>query len=145
MAQVPQQPVTAYLTVNGGLKAIDLYKRAFGAKLLTHKMAGDGKRVLHAALGISGVMVMLSDEFSEYDTQMKSPTTLGGTSVHLHLDFDKPAKVDAAIRKAERAGCKVVLPAADAFWGMRYGRVQDPFGHAWAFGAALLVRPKTKR
>jgi PhnB protein len=137
MTDVAQSPVTAYLTVNGGLDAIALYQRAFGAALLTHKMADDGKRVLHAALDLFGTMVMLSDEFSEYDADSKAPTSLGATTVTLHVGFDDPAQVDAAIAKAAAAGCTVTTPAMDAFWGMRYGRLKDPFGHAWAFGAPL--------
>ena len=137
MAEVKQSPVTAYLTVKGGLKAIKFYRRAFGAKLYTKKIAEDRKRVMHAALDVFGTMVMLSDEFPEYDQVTKSPRALGGTTFSLHVDFDKSAEVDAAIKKAHAAGCKVTTPAMDAFWGMRYGRVVDPFGHCWAFGAAL--------
>ena len=137
MAEVKQATVTAYLTVKGGLDAIELYRRAFGAELYTHKMADDGKRVVHAALGVFGSMIMLSDEFPEYASEVKAPSSLGGTTITLHVGFDKPAEVDAAIHKASAAGCEVTEPAEDAFWGMRYGRVRDPFGHAWAFGAPL--------
>jgi PhnB protein len=132
-----QSAVTAYLTVDGGLDAIALYERAFGAELLTHKMADDGKRVLHAALDVFGTMIMLSDEFPEYEPGSRAPTSLGATTFTLHVGFDDPAQVDAAIAKASAAGCTVTMPAMDAFWGMRYGRLKDPFGHAWAFGAPL--------
>jgi PhnB protein len=132
-----QSAVTAYLTVDGGLDAIALYERAFGAELLTHKMADDGKRVLHAALDVFGTMIMLSDEFPEYEPGSRAPTSLGATTFTLHVGFDDPAQVDAAIAKASAAGCTVTVPAMDAFWGMRYGRLKDPFGHAWAFGAPL--------
>ena len=141
MAEATQPPVTAYLTVKGGLDAIKLYERAFDAELFAHKMADDGTRVLHAALGVFGTMIMLSDEFPEYASELKAPTSIGTTTFTLHVGFDKPAEVDAAIARAEAAGCKIVTPAMDAPWGMRYGRVCDPFGHAWAFGAPL---PETK-
>jgi PhnB protein len=137
MADVAQSPVTAYLTVKGGRDAIALYERAFGAALLTRKMADDGKRVLHAALDVFGTMIMLSDEFPEYDAGSKAPTSLGATTCTLHVGLDDPAQVDAAMAKAASAGCTVTTPAADAPWGMRYGRLRDPFGHAWAFGAPL--------
>jgi len=142
MAEATQPPVTAYLTVKGGFDAIKLYERAFDAELYTHKIADDGERVLHAALGVFGTMIMLSDEFPEYTSELKAPTSIGTTTFTLHVGFDEPAQVDAAMRKAETAGCKVVTPAMDAFWGMRYGHIRDPFGHAWAFGAPL---PETKR
>jgi PhnB protein len=137
MREPVQSSVTAYLTVKGGLDAIALYERAFGAEPLTHKMADDGQRVLHAALDVFGTMIMLSDEFPEYDADSKAPTSLGATTFTLHVDFDDPGEVDAAIARAAAAGCTVTMPAMDAFWGMRYGRLRDPFGHAWAFGAPL--------
>ena len=137
MHDVAQSSVTAYLTVRGGLDAIALYERAFGAELLTHKIADDGKRVLHAALDVFGTMIMLSDEFPEYEPDSKAPASVGATTFTLHVGFDDPAEVDAAIAKAAAAGCTVTMPAMDAFWGMRYGRLKDPFGHAWAFGAPL--------
>jgi len=140
MGQLAQPPVTAYLTVKGGLKAIELYGRAFGARLLTHKMTEDGGRVLHAALDVFGTMIMLSDEFPEYDPSAKAPATLGATTFTLHVGFDEPAQVDAAMSKAASAGCTVTMPAMDTFWGMRYGRLKATFGHAWAFGAPLATK-----
>jgi PhnB protein len=137
MTDIAQSPVTAYLTVQGGLDAIAFYQRAFGAELLTHKIADDGKRILHAALDVFGTMIMLSDEFPEYEPDSKAPASVGATTFTLHVGFDDPAQVDAAIAKAAAAGCTVTMPAMDAFWGMRYGRLKDPFGHAWAFGAPL--------
>ena len=137
MQDITQSSVTAYLTVNRGLDAIALYQRAFGAELLTHEMADDGRRVVHAALDVFGTMIMLSDEFPEYDRDTRAPAALGGTTFTLHVGFDDPAQVDAAIAKAATAGCTVTTPAMDAPWGMRYGRLKDPFGHAWAFGAPL--------
>jgi len=134
---VEQPPIAAYLAINGALDAIAFYERAFGATLLTHKMADDGRRVLHAALEIFGTMVMLSDEFPEYGSDVKAPPTVGGTTITLHVGFDDPKRVDVAMEKAAKAGCTVTIPAMDAFWGMRYGRLKDPFGHAWAFGAPL--------
>jgi PhnB protein len=142
MGDLTQPPVTAYLTVKGGQDAIALYERAFGARLLDRKMADDGRRVMHAALDIFGTMIMLSDEFPEYDPDSKSPLTLGATTVTLHVGFDDPVDVDAAMSKAAAAGCTVTTPAVDAFWGMRYGRLKDPFGHAWAFGAPSRAKPE---
>src|SRR5262249_36011663 len=113
MTQVAQSPVTAYLTVRGGLEAIALYQRAFGAELLTHKIADDGRRVLHAALDVFGTMIMLSDEFPEYDPDSKAPAAIGATTFTLHVGFDNPFDVDAAMSKAVMAGCTVTIPAMD--------------------------------
>ena len=42
------------------------------------------------------------------------------------------ANVDALFAQAVAAGCKVVMPLDDMFWGDRYGCVVDPFGHNWS-------------
>jgi len=143
MSDVEQPPVVAYLSVKGGQDAIAFYQRAFGATLLNQKMADDGQRVLHAVLDVFGTMVMLSDEFPEYDADSEAPTSIGATTFTLHVGFDDPAQVDAAMAKAAAAGCTVTTPAMDAPWGMRYGRLKDPFGHAWAFGAPLPDKSET--
>ena len=129
--------LVAYLTVDRALDAIELYRRAFGAELYVKYMDNDGKRVTHAALGMFGTMIFLSDEFPEYATEVKAPTNVGATTVALHINCGASGDVDAAIAKAEAVGCTVTMPAHDAFWGMRYGRIVDPFGHSWTFGAPL--------
>src|SRR5437016_5451232 len=123
MPEADQPAVVAYLAVDRGLDAIAFYEKAFGATLLTHKMAEDQKRVLHAALDIFGTVVMLSDEFPEYASDVKAPPAIGATTITLHVGFAEPAAVDAAMSKAIAAGCTVTVPAEDAFWGMRYGRL----------------------
>ena len=55
----------------------------------------------------------------------------------LYQGLDHPREVDAAVDRAARAGATVVMPAADQYWGDRYGQVRDPFGHVWSFGAPL--------
>src|SRR3977135_813607 len=100
MNESAQPPVTAYLTVKGGLDAIALYRRAFGAELLTHKMTDDGRRVQPAALSVFGTMIMLSDEFPEYDSGSKAPTTLGATTFTLHVGWGTPAEEHDATSRA---------------------------------------------
>ena len=82
---------------------------------------------MHAALSINGASVMLTDENLQYGN--KSPSTLKGTPVTLHLLV---ADVDKAFAQAVDAGAKVIMPVADMFWGDRYGIVEDPFGHRWS-------------
>jgi len=133
-----QPNVTAYLTVTPGRDAIALYERAFGAEVLMQVPSDDGTgRIMHATLRVFGGMVMLSDDFPEFGGDVKSPSALGGTAVTMHVGFNTPAEVDSAFDRAAEAGCTVTMPAEDAFWGMRYGRLLDPFGHSWAFGAPL--------
>src|SRR5258708_39442168 len=107
MSEPTQSCITAYLTVKGALDAISLYERPCDAEPLPHKMADDGRRVLHAALDVFGTMIMLSDEFPEYDSGNKAPASLGATTFTLHVGFDDPAQVDTAMSKAASAGCTV--------------------------------------
>jgi PhnB protein len=124
-----------HLIVEGGLDAIAFYEAAFGAEKSAVMMAEDGKRVLHAELEIDGGDFKLSDSFPEMRGPFSPPGTAGATSVSLHLDYKKPKQVDEAIEQAVNAGATLIMPAQDTFWGARYGRVRDPFGHVWAFHA----------
>jgi PhnB protein len=119
--------VTPYLTVNDGARALDFYKRAFGARE-TERMAGPGGKVMHAEFRIGDSLVMLSDEFPGVSTS-KAPTTLGGTTGSLFLYV---RDVDGAFRKAVDAGCTSLMPPTDMFWGDRFGKLRDPFGNEWA-------------
>ena len=119
--------VVPYLSVRGARKAIEFYKAAFGAQLMSMVPMGDDL-VGHADLKIGAARVYLADEMPGWGA-VKSPTALRGTSVNVHLWVED---CDAAFARAVAAGAKVVMPLADQFWGDRYGMVSDPFGHAWA-------------
>ena len=127
--------IVCYLTVNGGDDAIAFYQKAFDASVLMRMVAEDGKRLMHAHLSMLGSDIMLGDEFSEFPGHPVSPKSLGGTTATVTVNLDAPSDVDALIEKAEAAGAVVSMPASDMFWGARYGRVIDPFGHHWAFNA----------
>jgi PhnB protein len=130
-------PIQAHICVKGGLEAIDFYTKAFGAECPFHQLAEDGKRVVHANIELFGSEVMLHDEFPEFGGDVLSPPSRGGASMAININLPKPADVDAAISRAQSAGAEVVMTAEDTFWGARYGRVRDPFGHIWAFNAPL--------
>jgi PhnB protein len=119
--------VTPYLTVQGAAKAIEFYKRAFGAHDEGRMDSPDGKRVIHAEIRIGDSMVMLSDEFPGMGA--RSPQALGGTTASIFLYVPD---VDAAFKRAVDAGAKAVMPPTDMFWGDRFGKLVDPFGHEWA-------------
>jgi PhnB protein len=137
-----EQKITPYLTVAGASKMLDFMKAGLGAKIVSKMPADDGKRLMHAEAVVNGHSVFLSDDFPEYGGG-KSPEKFGGTPVTMHLILKRPEDVDAWMDRAVKAGAKIVMPAEDMFWGDRYGQVSDPFGHSWAFGAAL-PKPKKK-
>ncbi len=98
-------------------------------------LAPDGRRIMHAALRIGKSFFFLVDDFPEFCGGMSSTATaLKGTPVTIHHYVEN---CDAAIKRAQDAGASVFMPAADMFWGDRYGAVTDPFGHKWSFGTRL--------
>jgi len=117
--------VTPYIAVNDAAAAIEFYKKGFGASELMRLPAPDGK-IGHAEVKIGNAIVMLADENPDVDHV--SPTTLGGSTVKLHMYVED---VDKFFETAVAAGAKVVIPVADQFYGDRSGRLQDPFGHVW--------------
>lgn len=117
--------MTPYLTVRGAARAIEFYKRAFGAKERMRMPGAEGK-IGHAELQIGDSIIMLSDESPEMGS--RSPETLGGSASSIFLYVEN---VDAIVARAVEAGAKVAMPVQDMFWGDRFGRVTDPFGHGW--------------
>jgi len=124
---------TPYLSVKNAGEAIDFYKRAFGAEEIVRMSGPDGKSVMHAEIKIGNSMLMIADEFPQ--AEVKSPKTLGGTSVNIFLYVQD---ADAMFQKAVNAGAKVTMPPTDMFWGDRYGKVVDPYGHSWGIATHKL-------
>jgi PhnB protein len=121
--------VTPYITVKGAAQAIDFYKRAFGAKEGERMTDPGGQRVMHAEIKIGDSPVMLSDECEEMGPGPRSPQTLGGTTASIFLYVPD---VDTAFKRAVDAGAKAIMAPADMFWGDRFAKLADPFGHEWA-------------
>lgn len=131
---MPNPTVMPYLTVSDGEAALDFYEKAFGAKVEQKMPAEDGKRLLHAHLTLNGSPVMLSDDFGGGQGGTRAPAALGGTTVTIHLEVPD---ADAAAERAVKAGARVIMPVADMFWGARYGKLEDPFGHVWSIASPL--------
>lgn len=117
--------ITPYLSVNGATAAIEFYKKAFGAREVLKLAQPDG-RVGHAELQIGESRIMLADEFPQMD--FRSPPSIGGTPVHLHMYVEN---ADAVVNQAVAAGAKLLRPVQDQFYGDRLGTVADPYGHVW--------------
>ena len=130
---IPQgyHTVTPYLVVSGGARAIEYYQRAFGAKEI-HRMNGPGGKVMHAELRIGDSVIMLADEMPGAGT--RSPQSLSGTTGGIFLYVDN---VDNAFQQAVAAGGKADMQPTDMFWGDRYGRLTDPFGHSWSIATHI--------
>ena len=129
--------IEVYLTVSNGLEAIEFYKKAFGANVVFQELTEDGKQVMHATLSAFGGHIMLSDYFPEFVTDVAPRTSEGQPSITVQINLKSPLEVDGAIARAQGAGATVTMAATDTFWVMRYGRLRDPYGYVWAFGAPL--------
>ena len=124
--------LTPSIIVRDAASAIDFYTRAFGAEEVSRMPAPDGK-LMHAELRFGDSTLMLADENPEWG--LKSPLSTSGNPGSLHLYV---ANADDAVARAVAAGCTVQYPLEDTFWGDRYGKVVDPYGHEW--GIAHRIR-----
>jgi PhnB protein len=123
--------ITPYLVVKGAAKAIDFYKKVFGAKEALRMDMADG-RIAHAELKIGDTKIMLTDECPEMN--MLSPSAYGGVAVSIHL-YAK--NTDQIIKLAENAGAKTIKAAEDMYYGDRTGMIEDPFGHRWSISTHI--------
>lgn len=116
---------TPYLTLNDCASAIDFYKKAFSAQEV---MRMDGPHgVGHAEIKIGDSVIMLADEMPGGGN--RAPKSLGGTTSGVFLYV---SDVDSSFKQAVEAGAKADMPPADMFWGDRFGKLTDPFGHSWS-------------
>jgi PhnB protein len=117
--------VIPMLVCHDGAAEVDFCKTAFGAAELSRRSAPDGS-VVHATLAIGGAMIMIHDESPHLAS--RAPQSDGSSSVVIYLYV---GDADATIARAVAAGARVLLPAANQFWGDRVGRIVDPAGHVW--------------
>ena len=118
---------TPYLIVKGAAKALDFYKKGFGA-IEEMRVPGPSGTVGHAEIKIGGARIMLADEFPEMGA--KSPQTIGGSPVSIMIYVED---VDTFVTRATAAGAKVLQALENKFYGDRAGSLEDPFGHKWHF------------
>lgn len=118
--------VTPSLVVRGGKRALEFYKQALGAKELGAMYMPDGQTLMHAEIQIGDSRIMLGDESEAMGA--RSPQLLGGTPVSLNIYTED---CDALFKRALGAGATSTMEPTDMFWGDRYAKVTDPFGHSW--------------
>ena len=123
--------LTPHLVCAGAADAIGFYKAAFNAVEVSRLPGPDGK-LMHGMVRIGDSALMLVDENA--GCGMLGPKALKGSPVTVHLYVDD---VDATVARAVSAGAKVTMPVMDAFWGDRYGQLEDPFGHHWSVATHL--------
>lgn len=118
--------VTPHLVCAGAADAIEFYKKAFNAVEIG-RTAGPQGKLLHGLIRIGDSKVMLVDEFPDWGSF--GPKSLKGSPVTMHLYVED---VDAFVAHAAAAGTKITMPLQDMFWGERYCKLEDPFGHHWS-------------
>jgi PhnB protein len=118
--------LTPYLVVRDAARAIEFYKKAFGATEIMRMPGPDGERIMHAEIRIGNSPIMMTEENADYGK--RSPQALKGTPMSLLIYDDN---VDAAFKRAVAAGATPQMEPQDMFWGDRWSSLTDPFGHEW--------------
>lgn len=125
-----------YLSIRDAGKAVEFYSAVFGAKPYHLLNMPDG-RVMHCEFHVGGSRFFVSEELPEHGGT-PSPAALGATTVAIHLYVDD---CDALISAMVDNGSELLMKPGDMFWGERFGRVRDPFGHEW--GIATVIKELT--
>lgn len=123
--------LTPCIMVRGAKRALAFYEKAFGAETVTLMEMPGSDKVMHAEMRIGDCRVMMGDEWPEMPGSPVSPESVGNavtSSLFLYTE-----DTDAAYKRAISAGCKPLMPPENQFWGDRYAKVVDPFGHQWQF------------
>jgi len=118
---------TPYLIIKGAAKALDFYKKGYGAEEMM-RMPGPGDTIGHAEIRIGSARIMLADEFPEMGA--KSPETIGGSPVSIMIYVEE---IDSFFARAVASGAKVQQAVENKFYGDRACSLEDPFGHLWHF------------
>ena len=121
-----------YLSVTGATKAVAFYTEVFGVAPHLVLNMPDG-RVMHCEFRIGRSRFFVSEELPEHGGT-PSPTRLGATSVAVHLYVDD---CDAMVETMRKNSGTVLMAPTDMFWGERFARVRDPFGHEWGITTQL--------
>lgn len=130
--QVPEgmHTVTVNLWFNGNCnEAIEFYQKAFGAELAAPPIPSpDGKGIMHAMLKLGDSNIMMADARPEQWEH--GPEKTSTASLFCYVE-----DCDSLFNRAVEEGCEVLEPMMDAFWGDRYGKVKDTYGHCWGFAS----------
>ena len=127
------QTITPQLWFDGDChQAIDFYQKAFNAKLATPPVPDPGgQSVMHAMLSIADSSIMMADAWPDGWEHGAGKGTTGSLWIYVE-------DCDAWFKQALDAGCTMLMPLEDMFWGDRLGKVKDPFGHCWTIATHQL-------
>jgi PhnB protein len=123
--------LTPHLIIRGAADAVEFYKQAFGAEEIV-RMLSPERKILHAELQIGDSIIFICEEMPQMGCN--GPEALGGTPVTIHIYVDD---VDTLFNCAVMAGATVTMPVNNMFWGDRYGKLSDPFGHNWSIASKV--------
>ncbi|MCJ8324995.1 MAG: VOC family protein [Rhizobiales bacterium] len=127
--------LTPYLTVNDGLAALAFYTSAFGAVVLNVHSDEDDQRIVHAHLKVGDIEFMMSDYIPEMNTNKHMPTKDEKRAIAMNWFFNTYADLCDFLNNCLVAGCDIILPFDNMYWGQHYGEIKDPFGYVWALSS----------
>ncbi len=129
---MPTREFVPYLSVTDAKEAVTFYSRVFETEPALQLNMPDG-RIMHCEFQLGGARFFLSEELPEHGGT-PSPSSLGATTVAIHLYVDD---CDAMVARMKSNGATVLMEPTDMFWGERFARVRDPFGHEWGIATRL--------
>jgi len=126
------QGFVPYLSVTDANKAVEFYSKIFETQPWILLKMPDG-RVMHCEFRVGSAQFFLSEELPEHGGT-PSPQSLGSTSVAIHHYVQD---CDLMVAKMQEHGAEVLMEPVDMFWGERFARVRDPFGHEWGIATKI--------
>jgi PhnB protein len=123
--------ITPALVCSNANAAIEFYKKVFGATEKGGRALGPDGKVMHAELKIGDSIIFVNDTMGPASALGSEPK-IHPLQLHLYVE-----DADAVFNRAVAAGARAEMPLQDMFWGDRYGKVVDPFGHSWAIATHL--------
>ena len=142
----PLKPIglMAYLTVADGAEALAFYQKAFGARIVKQHVDYNDGRIIHAHLKIGRSEFMLSDQIGAMNGDKFVSDKNEKRAIIMQWAFESYFDLDGFIENALEAGCELIFPVENMYWGEYYGEIKDPFGFVWSMVAPSGDEKKVK-
>jgi PhnB protein len=118
--------ITPALVSSDAGAAIDFYKKVFGATEKGGRATGADGKIMHAELKIGDSVFFINDTMGPAGALGTEPK-VHPLQLHLYVE-----NADDVFNRAVAAGARIDMPLQNMFWGDRFGKIVDPFGHQWA-------------